>query len=234
MRGCLFTLLLGGVALALIVVIGLPAVAAGVLTSGLAAAGLHADDTTVTVSSDPPTDLVGLHADRVRVRATNATFRDMRIGALDLTLRDVAIVDRTADAVAGRLTDVTVRGVGDGDITLDEITLAGSSDHITASSVIDGAVAEALVADAVRTRTGITPRSVRLTAPDRLRVDAGVPVDGRLSVNAAGDLVVRLVDDPLGIGEIVLLKGGEGLPIHLTDVTVTTAGDLRLDGDLSI
>jgi hypothetical protein len=100
--------------------------------------------------------------------------------------------------------------------------------------VIDRAVAEALVAEAVRTRTGITPRSVRLTAPDRLRVDAGVPVDGRLSVNAGGDLVVRLVDDPLGIGDIVLLRGGDDLPIRLTDVTVTSAGDLRLDGDLSV
>src|SRR5512147_270207 len=106
MRGCLFTLLLGGVALVLLVVIGLPRVAAGVLTSAVGAAGLQADDTTVTVSTDPPTDLLGLHADRVRIRATDATFRDLEIGALDIELREMAIIDRTAQEVDGRLTDV--------------------------------------------------------------------------------------------------------------------------------
>ena len=57
------------------------------VTAAVTAAGLQADDTTVTVSSDPPTDLIGLHADRVRVRATDATFRDLAIGELDLVLR---------------------------------------------------------------------------------------------------------------------------------------------------
>ena len=234
MRGCLFTLLLGAVALALLVVVGLPAVAAGILTSGLAAAGLQADDTTVTVSSDPPTDLIGLRADRVRVRATDARFRELRIGALDVVLRDVAILDRTARGIDGELSDVTLTEVGDGSVTLDSITLGGAGDRITASTVVDGSEAETLIARAVEARVGVAPESVRLSAPDRLRVDAGVLVEGRLSVSAGGDLVVRLADDPLGIGDIVLLRGGEDLPIRLTDVRVTRAGDLRLDGDLSI
>lgn len=234
MRGCLFTLLLGAVALALLVVVGLPAVAAGILTSGLAAAGLQADDTTVTVSSDPPTDLIGLRADRVRVRATDARFRELRIGALDVVLRDVAILDRTARGIDGELSDVTLTEVGDGSVTLDSITLGGAGDRITASTVVDGSEAETLIARAVEARVGVAPESVRLSAPDRLRVDARVLVEGRLSVSAGGDLVVRLADDPLGIGDIVLLRGGEDLPIRLTDVRVTRAGDLRLDGDLSI
>jgi len=233
-RGCLFTLLLGAIALALLVVVGLPAVAAGILTSGLAAAGLQADDTTVTVSSDPPTDLIGLRADRVRVRATDARFRELRIGALDVVLRDVAILDRTARGIDGELSDVTLTEVGDGSVTLDSITLGGAGDRITASTVVDGSEAETLIARAVEARVGVAPESVRLSAPDRLRVDAGVLVEGRLSVSAGGDLVVRLADDPLGIGDIVLLRGGEDLPIRLTDVRVTRAGDLRLDGDLSI
>ena len=103
MRGCLFTLAFGAVVIALIVVVGLPQVAAGMVTTAVTAAGLQADDTTVTVSSDPPTDLVGLHADRVRVRATDATFRDLAIGRLDLVLRDVSILDRSAaDRIAMR------------------------------------------------------------------------------------------------------------------------------------
>ena len=63
-----------------VVVVGLPVVAAGLVTAGLSAAGLVADDTTVTVSSDPPTDLLGLRADTVRVTATDATFRGLEIG----------------------------------------------------------------------------------------------------------------------------------------------------------
>ena len=81
MRGCLFTLLLGAIVIGLFVVVVLPAIAAGALTAGVEAAGLQSDDTIVTVSSDPPTDLLGLHADQVRIRATDATFRGLEIGS---------------------------------------------------------------------------------------------------------------------------------------------------------
>ena len=60
MRGCLFTLLLGAVAIALLVFVGLPQVAAGILTGAVTAAGLQADDTTVTVSSELNVLLVGI------------------------------------------------------------------------------------------------------------------------------------------------------------------------------
>jgi len=73
MRGCLFTLLLGAAAVALLVTIGLPQVYAGVVTGALTAAGLHSDDTTVHVESDPPTDLLGFHADTVTVSATGTS-----------------------------------------------------------------------------------------------------------------------------------------------------------------
>jgi len=234
MRGCLFTLLLGAVAIALLVTIGLPQVYAGVVTGALTAAGLHADDTTVHVESDPPTELLGLHADTVTVSATDATFREMHIGSLDLNLHGVAVLDRTAKAVDGTLSDVTVTLSDGGAITLDEIKVAGTPDAIRATTVVDGAEAESLIADAVEQRTGTRPASVSLRAPDRLTVDVGVTVTGTLDVNAAGDLVVRLTDDPAGIGELVLLHGTKDLPISLTDVQVTKAGDLRLVGDLSI
>src|SRR3712207_6564173 len=134
MRGCLFTLLLAGVVGALVVVIGLPQVFAGLLTSGVTAAGLQADDTTVTVRSDPPTDLLGLHADVVRIRATDATYRELRIGALDVELRDVALGARTAGAVTGRLRDVTVATAGSRAVRLSSITIAGGADRVTARS----------------------------------------------------------------------------------------------------
>jgi hypothetical protein len=234
MRGCLFTLALGAVVIALIVVVGLPQVAAGMVTTAVTAAGLQADDTSVTVSSDPPTDLVGLRADRVRVRATDATFRDLVIGELDLVLGDVSILDRSAGSVEGTLTDVTITGLGGREVTLDEIGVAGGGDDVTATTLLDGAVAERLIADAVEERTGARPDSVSLRDPDRLVIEAGIEVGGTLDVDRAGNLVLELDDNPLGLEEVVLLRGGEDLPIRLTDVLVTPGGDLQLDGDLAI
>ena len=234
MRGCLFTLLLGAVAIGLFIFIGLPQVAAGALTSAIGAAGLQADDTTVTVSSDPPTDLLGLHADRVRIRATNATFRGYGIGAVDLELRDMALLDRTAKHVEGRLTDVTIPNVGGRKVTLDEIAISGGGDSITATTDIAAAQAEALVADAIERKIGIRPTSVSFSAPDRITVDIGVKVDGTLAVTPGGDLTVTIQGTPLGDVEITLIHGGEDLPINLTGILVTPDGDLRLTGDFAL
>ena len=234
MKGCLFTLLLGGIAIALIVVIGLPQVAAGALTSAVTAAGLQADDTTVTVSSDPPTDLIGLRADRVRIRATDATFRGLRIGALDLELQDVALLDRTADAVDGRLTDVVIENVGGRAVELAAITVAGGGDDITATTTVPGADVERLIADAAESMAGSRPKSVTLSSPNRVTVDVGFDIEGTLDVTENGDLVVLVPDGQIPGDELVLLRGGEDLPIRLTGVRVTADGDLRLTGDLEI
>ena len=87
------------------------------------------------VSSNPPTDLIGLRADTVHLTATDATFRDMEIGALDLVLGDVAILDRTAGSIDGELRDVTVEGLGGEPLTLDRIVVAGTADDVTATTV---------------------------------------------------------------------------------------------------
>ena len=168
------------------------------VTTAVTAAGLQADDTTVTVSSDPPTDLIGLHADRVRVRATDATFRDLAIGELDLVLRRRLDPRPLRRARRGRLSDVTVADLGGREVTLDEIAVSGGGDDVTATTVIDGAAAERLIADAVEQRTGARPDSVTLARPDRLMIDAGIEVGGTLDVDAAGNLVLEVDDNPLG------------------------------------
>jgi hypothetical protein len=235
MRGCLFTLLLAAIVAGFVVVVGLPVVAAGLLTAGLSAAGLVADDTTVTVSSDPPTDLLGLHADTVRVTATDATFRGLEMGSLDLTLGQVAVLERSAGTVDGELRDVTVRGTGGRSYTLDRVTLQGGSDGITTTTVVPNAEVEAMIADAVEAQSGVRPTSVELAAPDRLTVVAsGATLRGTFAVNGRGDLVVR-GDDAFGDArELTLVRGGEDLPIELTSVRVTRDGGLRLTGDLAV
>jgi hypothetical protein len=235
MRGCLFTLLLGAIVIGFVIVVGLPAAAAGILTAGLSTAGLVAADTTVTVTSDPPTDFLGLRADSVRVSATDATFRGMEIGALDLALGDVRILERTAGSVDGQLSDVTLRGAGGERVTVERITLLGGPDGITTTTVIPNGQAEALIADAIEAQAGTRPTSVSLREPDRISsVIGGTKVAGRFAVTAAGDLVVR-GDDGLTQGrELVLLRGGDDLPIELTSVKVTASGAVRLTGDLAI
>ena len=235
MRGCLFTLVLAAILLALLVTIGLPAVAAGVLTGAITAAGLQSDDTTVTVRSDPPTDLIGLHADRVRVLADNATFRGMAIDHLDLALQDVAIVDRTVGGVDGTLTGVTVPLDDGTKIRLDEITVAGEGTDLSATTVVPKAQVQSLISDAIERQAGIRPTAVVLTAPDRLTVKTGLGVDvaGRFVVTSGGDLVVR-AEGPLAGTDVVLLKGGQDLPLSLTGARVTPDGGLRLTGKLAI
>jgi hypothetical protein len=234
-RGCLFTLLLGIVALTLLVTIGLPQVAAGALTGAVTTAGLHADDTTVTVSSDPPTDLIGLHADRVRITAMDATFRGLQIGSLDVTLTGVDLLGRTAASVDGRLGQVVIPGVASRPLTLATIRLSGGGDTITAATTVPVAQAKTLVADAVEATLGIRPTSVSLTAPDKVKVtEAGTVVHGRLSVTSSGDLVVDVLDGPAAGQQVVVLAGGQDLPIRLSSMSVTAAGALRLTGELTV
>lgn len=234
MRGCLFILVAAAVAVALIVVVGLPAVAAGMVTAGVSAAGLQSDDTMVTVTSDPPTDLVGLHADRVRIRASDATFRGLTIGRLDVTLRDVGLVDRTAGSVEGELDAVVVPDVGAGNLVLDAIRISGGGDAVIATTTLSATQARTLISDGAAAQLGVRPSSVRLAAPDRLTVTVGgVSMDGRVEVGAQGDLVTRILSGPAKGQVVTLLRADSGLPIHLTSVTVTDAGALRLAGKLT-
>ena len=235
MRGCLFTLLLGAIVIGFVIVVGLPSAAGAILTAGLSTAGLVADDTTVRVTSDPPTDLLGLRADSVRVTATDATFRGMEIGALDLALGDVQVLERTAWSVDGLLTDVTVTGADGRRITVERITLLGGAGGIATTTVMPNGQAKALIADAIEAQTGSRPTSVTLGAPDKVSFTiGGTKLAGRFRVVPGGDLVVR-GDDGLTQGrEVVLVRGGDDLPIELTSVKVMASGGLRLSGDLAI
>ena len=233
MRGCLFTLLIGAVAIAVFVVVGLPAIAAGAITAGVTAAGLQSDDTVVTVSSDP-TDLLGLHADRVRVRATDATFRGLEIASLDLTLHDLHLVDRTARSIDGHMDGVVVPDVGGRALALGTIGIEGSGETVTATATIPGAEVEAMIADRIEDALGARPTDVRLAAPDRLTVQLVIAVKGRFVVSDTGDLLVRITNGPAEGQTITVLQSGVDIPLRLTKAIVTANGDLELTGDLAV
>ncbi len=232
MRGCLFTIGLAAVVVALIVLVGLPAVAAGLLTAGVRAAGLQAGDITVDVTADPPWNLLALQADRVRVRATSATFRGLQISALDVTLLNVSVLGRTAGGVAGRLTGVTVPDVAGQALNLAAIDLGGTGDRVTVGTTIAAADARVLVASEVSSVTGVdVPASaIRLSAPDRVAVKEVVTIAATLSVDAAGNLVATAPDLP----PVTLLHAGQDVPMRFTSVRVDAAGDLVLEGILAV
>jgi hypothetical protein len=232
-RGCLFTLLLGAIVVALVAFLGLPAAASGLVAAGLTAAGLQADDTTVTVQANPPTELLGGRADRVLVHATDATFRGLEIGSLDLELSAVDVLGRTAGRVDGTLTDVVLPDAAGG-ATLGEVTISGGGDTLVASTTVGKADVEARIADAVEQRTGVRPTSVRLAEPDRLTIKAGgETVRGRFRTEG-GDLVVGITDGPGEGSDVVLLRGGEDLPLEIRRAQVTGDGGLRIEGELAI
>jgi hypothetical protein len=235
MRGCLFTLVLAAILIALLVVVALPAVAEGVLTGAITAAGLESDDTTVKVHSDPPTDLVGMHADQVRVLADDATFRGMAIDRLDLTLEGVSILDRTVGGVDGTLSGVTVPLEDGTRIRLERIGISGDAEDLDATTTIATAQVKALISDAIERQTRLKPEEIVLSAPDRLtiRTGLGLDIDGRFVVTPAGDLVVR-GSGVLSGTDVVLLQGGQDVPLTLTGARVTADGDLRLTGRLAI
>jgi hypothetical protein len=233
MRGCLFTLLLGAIVIAVFVLFALPAMAAGALTSAITAAGLQSDDTVVTVSSDPPTDLLGLRADRVRIRATDATFRGLEMDDLDLTLRDLHFVDRTASGIEGRMDGVVVRNVRGGDLELESIGLDGTGETVVATTTVPAADVERMIADGVEEALGTRPTSVALAAPDRLTVQLLVAVRGRFIVSDRGDLQVRITNGPAEGTVVPLLRAGVDMPLRLTDARVNAAGDLELTGELA-
>ncbi len=126
-------------------------------------------------------------------------------------------------------------GPGGQRITIDRITLLGGPDGITTTTVIPNGEVEALIADAIEAQTGSRPTSVSLRAPDRVSFTVGdAKVAGRFAVTPDGDLVVRGDDGLAGGREVVLVRGGDDLPIELTSVKVTAAGGLRLTGDLAV
>lgn len=232
MRGCLFTLLLAAIVGAFVVVVGLPVVAAAVLTGAVQAVGLQASDTTVVVSSEPPTDLLLMQADRVRVRATGATFRGLKIGALDVTLTGVSLLGRTADEVSGMLRAVTVPDVAGQPLGLEAIRLSGGGETVIASTTIAAADARAIVAAEVASLVGISvpPSAIRLEAPDKVTVKAATTVTVTLSVDKDGDLVATVPK----AAPVVLIRAGQDIPMRLTSVKVTASGGLELVGTLSI
>src|SRR2546421_6060455 len=109
MGGCLSVLAIAAGLVLVVAWFGGPTLAAALIERSLAGAGYAATDTSVSVSSDPPLEILTGHADRVTIRATGATIRNLTAARLALTLTNVDLVAGRFSAIDGELGDVSIR-----------------------------------------------------------------------------------------------------------------------------
>lgn len=231
MRGCLFTLLLAAVVVVGALVFAGPPVVGGVATVALAAAGFSGDETSVDVRAEP-FDLVRLHADEMRIRSREASFRDLRMDDVDVTVEDVDLGARSFERIEGTLSGVLVVRDGAADVRVSRIEIAGRAPRPSARLVIPAAEVELLVADSIEQASGRRPSTVLLEAPDLLTFTIdGVTAGGRLSVDEAGGLVLDPAVDVLPRSDV--FRPDSGTPLRLTGFEIA-GGDLVLVGRVDL
>jgi hypothetical protein len=190
MRGCL-TVLIFAAALVLVVAwFGGPTLAGVLIERSLAGAGYTATETSVTVTSDPPLEILAGHADRVTIRGTHATLRDLTAGELMLTITNVDLVGGRFSRVDGELSDVLIQSGDGSSVRARSLAVRGPANAAAATLRIDEAVVAALLADAIRHETGVVVSGVSLSEPNRIRFTAGVTISGRFDVAADGSVVI--------------------------------------------
>ena len=216
MRGCLVILVL---ALALTLGgawFGSPALAGVLVESALDASGFSARTRDVRVASDPPFGILTGRADRVDIRADDATYEELDAERMELTLLGVDLLGRRFEEVDGRLIGARLERPEGGSVEAAEVQLSGPADGADAVVTIAGSEVERVAVDALEDGFGITPESARLTAPDLLTFEVGGNrVEGRFVVDPDGSLSVaaQLPGNP----RVELIEGD---PLRLESATV--------------
>lgn len=224
MRGCLATIALLILVLGAAVWFLLPPLAGAVAQGALVAVGFDADTSTVTVEADPPLRLLTLEADAVRIRATNVVFRGVEAASADITLGDVALIDRSFGTLDGTLKGVRFQPSRGTELGVPLVRLVGTPDRVRATFDLPAADAEALAAAAVREAVGIAPSQIVLAAPDRVALTVGGrTVNGRLAVSADGKL--NLIGTPgTDLGSVALVSPGVELPVRVESFRIVDGG----------
>lgn len=228
MRGCLTSFF---ILIALVVVatwLFASTVTAGLISAGLGGAGLQSADRQVTVSADPPIELLTLHADAVHLQATDATFAGLHMAKVDVTLTGVGLLGRQADSVVGTLTGVRLPTLLSDDastLTVDSIGLSGPSSDLRAILTLSAAAIRSMVSAAVQSELGAPATKVTLTAPDKVAVvTSGVSVRGRLVVDGSGGLAFLVASPPGLVGTLAIIRPSPAQPLHFTSVALRSSG----------
>ena len=165
--------------------------------------------------------------DRVHVHGTNLKRGDVTIGALDISLTDVATSGHAFRDASGTLASIQVPTDDASSLTIDEVTLAGSSADLSAVATLDHAAAIRLIESAFADG-GVDVAGVELgngtVAFQVFGARAEVPI------GVENDALVLV--DPFGQGSFELVPHGSEDAWRFTGAGVTPDGmtvEARLD-----
>jgi hypothetical protein len=220
MRSCLFQLLVTVAVVFALLWFGLPFGASWIATNTLNAAGFTGTSTKVDVAAKlPPRILLG-HADTVRLTSTQVSVGDLHASAIDVTLADVELIDRTIGSVSGTLTGVRVPADDGGVLTADSVVLAGRGTDANATLTVSSSEVATLAKTQLK-GLGVTATNVKLTAPDDVTLTvAGQTRTGHLVTK---DGALQVVVASLTPKVMTLIETGNGNPFTFTSVKVSSA-----------
>jgi hypothetical protein len=218
-KGCLFIVVLAAALVVGLVWFALPPAAGWAIEAAIPRDALRGT-VHATVGVDFPPELLTGHADTVRLQSVDgvdAAGGTLEAAALDVTLRDVHLFDRTAARVDGNMTGVRVIYDGLPIITVRRIDVAGPTDAIVTTLSIDAAEARRRAVVLLTAELGHPPDRLTLVAPDRIEaVINGVSVAGRLVVQDGA--LVAVGDKPLPTLQVIPASATG--PLTLQSVTI--------------
>jgi hypothetical protein len=225
-RSCLFVLVLAAAVLSAAAWFGSPILASSVISGALDNAGYHAASSTVTATSDPPLKLLLGRADRVEIAGTDVDFRTFHAASLDVVVTDVDVLGRTAGRMSGRI-DGAEMITSAGETTTADVTIDGVASGADASIVVDAATVVRVVKGTFQQKFGVAVSSVKLIAPDTLRISApGATVEGQVLVDPDGAIAFST-----SLGSSPILSLDPSFPLRFRSVRVD-GGNLRIDAIL--
>src|SRR3954471_20933144 len=125
MRGCLSVLVLAVVFVLAVTWFAGPLLAGAVVERALAGSGFAGEATSVTVTADPPLELLVGHVDRLEVRSRDARMGQLDAQRLAVELSDVNLLTRRFSRVDGRLDGVVLHGTDGSTVDARSIRLLG-------------------------------------------------------------------------------------------------------------
>lgn len=201
---------------ALLVLVGIPALASPLLTQMVRDEGLVADEMRVSVAFFDPTLLLA-RSERLRIEASDVELGPARAGGMDMTLGNVALLDRTFESLSGNVRDISLRA-GGLDVTVDRVELAGPAEAAVVDAYLTGEQSGSVVRQAAAL-IGVTLDGVRLL-DGAVEVElGGLRTSATLSVEG-GALVLRPLIGPA----LLLIQPAPTDPWRLTGVVVRPDG----------
>jgi hypothetical protein len=221
LRFLAFFVLLGSVFVLLV----LPFLVSPLLTQMVRDAGLRSATLDVTVAALDPTLLLG-RSRQVTLNATDVDADPVRIGHVNVALRDASYFDRSFASVSGELGEL-VLDVGGEQIEIATIRLEGPAEAANATALLNARQTEQMIRFAGR-RVGVEVSRVTVSDSGVTVSVSGLEAQGRVTVQGGA----LLLDPGVG-GAIVLLQPAPSDPWSLSEAWISSEG-LNIRGSVDV